>query len=262
VEAVTWGPTIVYYLDELKIAYIEIKKAGCTTVKTSLANYLLEIAGGLGHHQKYKPDIDGVDYNYGTSIHDEYFTWAGQWNRVQSLGDDWTVFTIAREPIERFVSAFYSNADRPFLYSDINEYITNHFLYEDGLLSTVGHKKINLHKFREDGHIVPQHKILANVSARIDYIGHLDDMDSASHYISSVIRDDNFKFVHANARPLKKLSDDRFGQPREKRNFGWPRLTKESLDILLEFGYRQDYELFDRYDPEKWLHNVWDGIIR
>lgn len=205
---------IIHVNEEAKILYVEIPKAGCTSIKTELffkPKYGLPKADVSVHtHLGYKKVFNLAKYK-------DYFK-----------------FTVTRDPYARFLSFF-------------NDKILNGT--EGGRSLTICKKYCKIVEFNDiqnpndlllllnkrilfcDSHICPQYYLLPRNLHDLDFIGQIENMDEVNKVLSSNLG--------------KKIVIPHFHKSNYEKTF--------SVDVdkdLFNYIYRKDYEIFkDRYKP-------------
>lgn len=154
-----WDGTIPCHpIDAAKIVYVEVPKAGCTSVKYALSPF----KGG-------PPDPD-------EDIHRWYsYTWARdvgelyRWFRTRWAG--YFKFTVVRDPIARFESFYYDKVDPAERYATtIDRYVMGEFERDER---------------RMDIHAIPQSMLLGPELGQFDLVGRLEDMSSVASVLSA-----------------------------------------------------------------------------
>lgn len=149
----TWrGQVPCHPFEAARCVYVEVPKAGCTSVKTALSPF----KGG--------PPEDGEDihgwtgYTHARSVRHLYDWLETRWS-------DLFRFTVVREPTERFVSFYYGL--EPYergCYGDVNRYVCS------------GEFERDL-EWRSNIHVIPQTLLIGTELERFDFVGRTETMD-------------------------------------------------------------------------------------
>lgn len=129
--------------------YVEVPKAGCTSVKWALS----PLKGG-------PPDDEDIHHWFGyTNARSvgELYEWLGtRWAHLFR-------FTVVRDPIERFRSFYFGL--QPWeqgAYGDLDRYVLNEFERDE--------------RWRWDIHAIPQTLLVGSELERFDYVGRTENM--------------------------------------------------------------------------------------
>lgn len=153
--------TNTHEFPEHKVLYVEVPKAGCTSVKWALRHLRGKWEGQpdaafhewFGYHQIYSSSIVDV---------------------LRSKYQDWTVFTVVRNPIDRFAS----------LYRNIRRASRD---WKGEHCETISDFVRNLPKsgWFEDVHGRPQTKIIGEDLSVYNHIGKTEDLERTEFFLSS-----------------------------------------------------------------------------
>lgn len=135
--------------DAARLVYVELPKAGCTSIKTALS----PLRGG--------PPEPDEDVHRWTS-----YTWARDLGELHRwLATRWSTyfrFTVTRDPVTRFESWYYDKLSPLERWTtSIDEYVAWDFARDDRRL---------------DVHAVPQTMIIGTELWRYDLVGRLEDL--------------------------------------------------------------------------------------
>jgi len=195
-----------------KIAYLTVRKSGCTSIKQRLA----ELRG-----ENRRRDSQQIHENHA------HLVMAKDFDRQP----EWFSFTIVREPINRFLS-FYCNKVLDQNLND-NPTIRNRGRYgyfpnmplDDAIDTLCGCR------FEPEPHGVPQATLIDQVGFELDYIGRLERLDESAGAIR-------------NATGLELLDRhlNRFGGPKPLISASqFARLADFYAEDIRRFGYASDY---------------------
>jgi len=137
----TWDRSVpTHPIERPKVVYVEVPKAGCTSVKTMLS----PLKGGPP--QPWEDVHHWFGYTHARDHHQLGEWMRGRWSRYFR-------FTVVREPVARFESYFYGRMNPE---EDINEYA--------------------LHQLANDGdiHAARQVDILGPFLSIFDFVGRLE----------------------------------------------------------------------------------------
>ncbi len=150
-------PTHVYH--RAKIVYVEVPKAGCTSIKSMLAPLRGDEYTGEDIHE-------WTGYVYARGLKTLYAYLDNRW-------PDFFKFTVVREPIDRFQSFFYGlNVGEKIAYNgstDINEFVMS---------------KLEFNPWMSDIHAVPQHWLTGD---RLGHYTHLGTLETIEKTVDAII---------------------------------------------------------------------------
>lgn len=192
---------------EIKYLYVEIPRAGCTTIKYEL--FLKPKYGELDPTHEIQNILiqqmhDVLDY-----IHTD----------TLAQYKDYFKFTVVRDPFKRFMSGFYG-----FLYNNkdafisktmgISDYPEEIFLDPNAFLHNVNKDILN-----KNPHTALQTFLLPKNLDELDYIGQLENIEDVERKLSQVLRE-HIKFGWRNKGAISqqinyysaKIDIDRFNQ--------------------------------------------------
>lgn len=155
----TWaGQVPCHPVEVAGLVYVEVPKAGCTSVKWALSPF----KGG-------PPKEDADVHRWFGYTHARHLGELYEW--LETRWADLFRFTIVRDPIARFCSFYYGLRvhEQPRTYGDINRYILSEFDHDE---------------WRSDIHVVPQTLIIGRELDRFDFVGRTEDMDTVSKVLS------------------------------------------------------------------------------
>lgn len=146
----------VHIFPEQKVVYVEIPKAGCSSIKRALKDYrgLTDLADHENIHRFY--GVTNIpSTKLGRILKDEYA--------------DWTKFTVVRNPYNRFRSFYY---DKRKLFSDPDASM-------DSIL-----RNFKKNKWYKDPHGRPQARLLGGDLSAFNFVGHTENMDEVFTFLS------------------------------------------------------------------------------
>lgn len=201
---------------ERKLAYLVMKKCGCTSVIAALKK--LE-----GHNGQLTP----------TEIHqrDDLITKKRFQDQV-SNPDDWYLFTFVRDPIRRFLS-FY--ADKIIGVQVKSNYIVQHehlFGYFANMSLDAAIDVTTSGKFEVESHVEPQSTVIDSQRFDLNFIGRFEQFaDSLARVEQEAGVQLPLLHMNKNKNPQIRINRDQFD-----------RLRDYYLEDLTRFGYPTDYE--------------------
>lgn len=204
--------------EKLKILYVEISKAGNSSIKYEL---FIKPKTSTEEHKRFKD-------NYHL-IHSQTKTLT--WNRKKYK--DYFKFTVVRDPLERFISAYKNKI----------------LLNESYIINNLGLKKytrsqlenidlfidsLNEHSIRNDKHFTNQKFLIPRIKD-MDLVGQLEKIEETEKILSKKVGQDiSFEFINKSEEYTPKI------------------LNIEKFYYL----YRKDYKLLKKfYLPPK--INIW-----
>ena len=153
------GQVPCHPLDARKLVYVEVPKAGCTSVKWALSGFR---GGPPGEGES----IHGwMGYTHAASSGQLHDWLEGRWA-------DFYRFTVVRHPVTRFESFYWGLP--PYergAWGDINRYVLEDFGHDD---------------LARDIHATPQTSILGHVGG-FDYVGRLEDIAQLQRRLTRVL---------------------------------------------------------------------------
>jgi hypothetical protein len=189
-----------HVIESHSFLYVEVPKAGCSSIKASLA-----------------PWKKGAAWQ-GTST-DDMHEWFGYTNvsgipellsRFETCWREYYKFTVVRHPITRFESLFY-NKIRNSYKDTINEYIHSRFMKDE---------------WWGNAHCAPQTTLIGMDISRYDFVGRLEAIPLVERQLSSLF--ENISIPHLNSRPVNAgytpLSDTSLARLKEA--------YKDDFDVL------------------------------
>lgn len=207
------------YFDTLadqKLAYLVLKKCGCTSIMAAFAKF---------RDRSFVPLDPG-------SVHGDLETTCGP--KQLGDGEDWFTFTLVRDPIRRFLS-FYSDKvlGNQLLQNDVHGYRANMNL-DDAINIAVGGK------FEPESHVIPQSQLIDAIGFDLSFVGRFEEFEDS---IASVVRESgvDLELFHLNkhVRSPVLLSPNQFEL-----------LSNYYHEDQTRFGYPVDYETWCEINVE------------
>jgi len=169
------GDARLYLFPEKKIIYVEVPKAGCSSIKVAL--------------KKNRGDWDGpIDSSFHVWFHYTRVTVEDLENTLKTKYSDWKKFTVVRNPYDRFLSLY--NDPRKKLFKKSIDIVLRDF------------KKY----WYRDAHGMSQADLIGRDTSIYDFVGHTESMEDVFDYLSEAFGE-KIEFEHRNtARSKKHLS--------------------------------------------------------
>ena len=166
-------PSILCHpFDEQRFVYVEIPKAGCTSVKQALARLKSK---GPQPPQETSEFHDWFGYTHVANT-------KRLKRRLENRWRDYFTFTVVRNPIDRFESLYYEKIN---LQGDINAYIQDE-LSDDN-------------RWLFNPHGTPQVNLIGEDLSSFDFVGRTENMEEVSARLSQTV----------GAEPLRHLNRSR-----------------------------------------------------
>jgi hypothetical protein len=164
-------------LQEVKLLYVEIPRAGCTTIKYEL--FWKRKYGELDSSHELQSILKRQMHDVLGYIHTE----------TLEPYKDYFKFTVVRDPYTRFISGFYG-----FLHNARNSFISKTMGiqdYPDEIFSDPNTFLCNVNKeiLNRNPHTALQTYLLPGDLNVLDYIGRLENMAEVENTLSHVLRE-------------------------------------------------------------------------
>lgn len=188
-------------IEMYRLVYVEVPKAGCTSVKYALAPYK---KGYPWRSDDFEAMHRWFGYQHAAGLEDLARRFANRWR-------DYQKFTVVRHPIRRFESLYYQKID-PHGRRDINDFVAhlgddNHWLW--------------------DTHGISQVSLIGTDLSQYDFVGRTEDMPEVERYLCRVLDDVQIPHLFRSSRTREPLS-----QQTIDRLYA---IYREDFDVL---GYR------------------------
>lgn len=180
----TWAGQIPCHpVESAGCVYVEVPKAGCTSVKWALSPF----RGG--------PPAEGEDihrwfgYTHAGSV-DQLYDW------LDTRWADLFRFTVVRDPIARFCSFYYGllQPHERGAYGDINRYVLEEFDRDD---------------WRRDIHAIPQTLVIGTELERFDLVARTEDMAGLeAALVAAVSKEITLPHLNRSSAPRDLLTRD------------------------------------------------------
>lgn len=153
-------PIPCHPVEAANLVYVEVPKAGCTSIKWALAAFKGEQpvkSTDIHHWFGYTHARDVAELN-------EWLT--GRWGNMRR-------FTVVRNPVDRFLSFYYGlqPAERG-AWGDVNRYVI---------------EQLGVDAWAEDIHVVPQTLLLGTNLSCYDHVGHTEDMAATAAWLGVAV---------------------------------------------------------------------------
>ena len=146
--------------DELQAVYVEVPKAGCTSIKAAMS----PLMKGVEWQRKEHGSVHELwGYHNLRDVDDLY-------DHFDTVWKDYYKFTVVRHPVVRFVSLYRTKiAADPVTLEGMNNFVLNHF--EDG-------------PWFENAHGCSQTRLIGTELGRFDFVGRVEKMGRMQKVLS------------------------------------------------------------------------------